>query len=95
MLWGQIQYQRRPAHVRRQEKLFYYQPDLLPSYQYGPGNWTTWTSWNKEQAEAVNRAYDYPHVVAAYWSVYRLARNHPGLVLATRGSGTSTTPSTP
>ena len=29
-----------------------------------------------------NRAYDYPHVVAAYWTMYRLARNHPGLVTA-------------
>ena len=40
----------------------------------------TWTSWNKDQADAVNRAYDYPHVVAAYWAMYRLARNYPGLV---------------
>ena len=28
----------------------------------------------------VDRSYDYPHVAAAYWVLYRLARNHQGLV---------------
>jgi hypothetical protein len=28
----------------------------------------------------VDRSYDYPHVAAAYWVLYRLARNHAGLV---------------
>ena len=62
------------------KSLFFYQPDAMPNYTYEAGNWTSWTSWNKQAAEAVDRAYDYPHVVAAYWSMYRLARNHPGLV---------------
>jgi hypothetical protein len=36
----------------------------------------------QEAADAVNRAYDYPHVVAAYWTMYRLARKSSGLVTA-------------
>ncbi len=80
VIWGQLQYSEGPRMYGVKKSLFYYQPDLLPSFRYEPGNWMTWTSWNKDQAEAVDRAYDYPHVVAAYWSMYRLARNYPGLV---------------
>jgi hypothetical protein len=80
VVWGRLQYSEGPRMYGVRKSLFYYQPDLLPNYQYQPGNWTTWTSWNKEQADAINRAYDYPHVVAAYWTMYRLARNYPGLV---------------
>ena len=43
-------------------------------------DWTSWTSWNKKASEQVDRSYDYPHVAAAYWVFYRLARNHDGLV---------------
>jgi Family of unknown function (DUF5695) len=82
VVWGRLQYSDGPRKYGVKKSLFFYQPDLLPDYQYQPGNWTTWSSWNKEQADAVNRAYDYPHVVAAYWTMYRLARNHPGLVTA-------------
>ena len=82
VIWGRLQYSEGPRMYGVKKSLFFYQPDLLPNYQYQPGNWTTWTSWNKEAADAVNRAYDYPHVVAAYWTMYRLARNHPGLVTA-------------
>jgi hypothetical protein len=28
----------------------------------------------------VDRSYDYPHVAAAYWVLYCLSRNHPGLI---------------
>jgi hypothetical protein len=43
-------------------------------------NWTTWMSWNKKASEQVDRSFDYPHVAAAYWVLYHLARNHTGLV---------------
>ena len=44
-------------------------------------NWGTWSSWNKKAAyDAVDRSYDYPHVAALHWSMYRLARNYKGLV---------------
>jgi hypothetical protein len=80
VIWGRLQYAEGPRMYGVKKSLFYYQPDALPNYQYQPGNWTSWTSWNKQAAESVDRAYDYPHVVAAYWTMYRLARNYPGLV---------------
>jgi hypothetical protein len=52
-----------------------------PDFKYDPTiDWTTWTSWKKADAESIKRGYNYPHVIAAYWSMYRLARNHQGLV---------------
>ena len=80
VIWGRLQYSEGPRMYGVKKSLFFYQPDLMPNFQYQPGNWTTWTSWNKQAADSVDRAYDYPHVVAAYWTMYRLARNHPGLV---------------
>ena len=43
-------------------------------------DWSTWTSWDQAHSERVDRSYDYPHVVAADWVLYRLARNYEGLV---------------
>lgn len=81
VLWGGIQFKDDPKPFGVRKSVFYYQPDELPPNFYRSDlNWTSWTSWNKKQSEAVDRAYDYPHVVAAYWVLYRLARNHTGLV---------------
>jgi hypothetical protein len=80
VIWGRLQYSEGPRMYGVRKSLFFYQPDAVPGYEYQPGNWTSWTSWNKQASEAVDRAYDYPHVVAAYWTMYRLARNYPGLV---------------
>ena len=68
-----------PHGVRK--SLFYYQPDQMPpGYYRSDFDWSTWTSWDKKGSERVDRSYDYPHVAAAYWVFYRLARNHHGLV---------------
>jgi len=80
VVWGKLQYSDGPLKWGVKKSIFYYDPAAMPNYQYQPGNWTSWTSWNKQAADAVDRAYDYPHVVAAYWSMYRLARNNPGLI---------------
>jgi len=81
VLWGGIQYADGERKYGVRKSLFYYAPDEFPNFPYDPTrNWTTWASWNKEGAEVVNRAYNYAHVVAAYWSMYRLARNYDGLV---------------
>jgi hypothetical protein len=81
VLWGNLQYSEGPRQYGVKKSLFYYDPAALPSFSYDSSfNWKTWTSWNKASAEAVNRAYDYPHVVAAYWAMYRIARNYQGLV---------------
>jgi hypothetical protein len=81
VLWGQLQYNDGPEKFGVKKSLFFYQPDLLPkNYYRADFDWRSWTSWNKKAAWAVDRSYDYPHVAAAYWVLYRLARDHQGLV---------------
>jgi len=81
VLWGRIQYSRGPDRWGVRKSLFYYQPGpILGSYYRSDFDWTSWTSWSKKQSEAVDRSFDYPHVAAAYWVLYRLARYHRGLI---------------
>ena len=81
VLWGGLQYKDSPNRYGVRKSLFYYSPQDVPGYKYDPSlDWTTWTSWKKVDAESIGRGYNYPHVIAAYWSLYRLARNHQGLV---------------
>ncbi|HKR22733.1 MAG TPA: DUF5695 domain-containing protein [Pyrinomonadaceae bacterium] len=81
VLWGGLQYKDGPNKYGVRKSLFYYSPADVPGFQYDQSlNWTTWTSWKKTDAESIGRGYNYPHVVAAYWSLYRLARNHKDLV---------------
>jgi hypothetical protein len=81
VLWGGIQYKDGPQRYGVRKSLFYYQPNELPwGYYRSDLDWSSWTSWDKKASEAVDRSYNYPHVAAAYWVLYRLARNHQGLV---------------
>jgi hypothetical protein len=81
VLWGGIQYNKGERKFGVRKSLFYYMPEGMPEGYYDSAfDWTTWTSWDKKGAEDVGRSYNYPHVAAAYWSMYRLARNHAGLV---------------
>ncbi len=81
VLWGRIQYAEGDRMYGVRKSLFFYAPDEFPGYSYDPEkNWTTWASWNRAGAEIQNRAYNYAHVVGAYWSMYRLARNSQGLI---------------
>jgi len=81
VLWGGLQSNGGPNAYGVRKSLFYYQPDQMPpNYYNGSFDWKSWTSWNKQASEAVDRSYDYPHVAAAYWVLYRLARNHQGLI---------------
>jgi hypothetical protein len=81
VLWGGLQFKDGPHQYGVRKSLFYYQPEEMPAGYYNKDfNWTSWTSWNKKASEQVDRSYDYPHVAAAYWVMYRLARNHEGLV---------------
>ena len=43
-------------------------------------NWGGWPSWNRSQASATDRAYNYVHVAAAYWALYRVGRGYPALL---------------
>lgn len=81
VLWGGLQYKDGPNKYGVRKSMLFYSPADVPGFQYDPSqNWTTWTSWKKADAESIGRGYNYPHVVAAYWSMYRVARNHEGLV---------------
>jgi hypothetical protein len=84
VLWGGIQYKDGPKKYTVVNSMFYYDPEKITNYYTNGLRYEGWTAWNKSRALTGGRdrprAYNYPHVVAAYWSLYRLARNHPGLV---------------
>jgi hypothetical protein len=82
-LWGGLQYTDAhpdtPYGVRK--SLFFWEPDAMPAGTYSPDvPYGGWSSWSREHAESVGRSYNYPHVAAAYWVLYRLARTRDGLV---------------
>ncbi|GAA5520395.1 DUF5695 domain-containing protein [Aliifodinibius salicampi] len=80
-LWGGIQYSEGEQKYGVRKSMFYYEPDEMPEGTYSEDvNFGGWSSWSKEEARSVGRSYNYPHVAAAYWVLYRLARNHEGLV---------------
>lgn len=80
VLWGNLQFTEGPKAYGVRKSVFYYDPALLPHFRYdGRFDWRSWTSWSKRTTEDIGRGYNYPHVVAAYWSLYRIARNHTGL----------------
>ena len=81
VLWGDLQHKDGPLKYGVKKSLFYYQPDQMPPDFYRSDfDWSTWTSWDKKASERADRSYDYPHVAAANWVLYRLARNNTGLV---------------
>jgi hypothetical protein len=80
VLWGGLQFKDGPNKFGVRKSIFYYQPDQFPAGTYRKDlDWSSWESWNKQASEDVGRSYNYPHVVAAYWALYRVARNHPGM----------------
>jgi len=80
-LWGNIQYSDGPQKYGVKKSVFYYEPDSMPVGTYDPEvNYKVWSAWNKKGADDVGRSYNYPHVAAAHWTLYRLARHHQGLV---------------
>ncbi|MBD1431239.1 hypothetical protein H8B06_00240 [Sphingobacterium sp. DN00404] len=63
------------------KSLFYYEPDAMPQGTYSDTiNWNVWSAWPKKEADNIGRSYNYPHVAAAHWVLYRLARNYNNLV---------------
>jgi hypothetical protein len=81
VLWGGLQQKDGPEKYGVRKSLFYYDPQNLPAGYYRKDlDWGSWESWNKKGSEDLGRSYNYPHVVAAYWALYRLAREHQGLV---------------
>jgi hypothetical protein len=80
-LWGGIQYNEGQKKYGVRKSMFYYAPEKFPEGTYSKDiNYGTWAAWDQEQAESTGRSYNYPHVAAAHWVMYRLARYHKGLV---------------
>ncbi len=80
VLWGHLQFKDGPNKFGVRKSLFYYQPDKVSGFDYRKDlDWSSWESWSQEGSEDVGRSYNYPHVVAAYWALYRIARDHQAL----------------
>ncbi|WP_183575080.1 DUF5695 domain-containing protein [Mucilaginibacter sp. X5P1] len=80
-LWGVIQHDEGKQKYGVKKSVYYYEPKEMPAGTYSDSvNHKTWTAWNHEAANDVGRSYNYPHVAAAWWVMYRLSRNHVGLV---------------
>lgn len=81
VMFGRIQLKDGPKKYGVRKSLFYYAPDSLPKGTYSNSlNFKTWSAWPKKEADNLGRSYNYPHVAAAHWVMYRLARNYQGLV---------------
>ncbi|KLT65342.1 DUF5695 domain-containing protein [Pedobacter sp. BMA] len=81
VMFGRIQLKEGPKKYGVRKSLFYYAPDSLPKGTYSNSlNFKTWSAWPKKEADNLERSYNYPHVAAAHWVMYRLARNYQGLV---------------
>lgn len=79
-LWGGIQYSDGANKYGVKKSLFYYEPDSMPKGTYREDiNWKVWSAWPKKEADKPGRSYNYPHVAAAHWVLYKLARDHEGL----------------
>lgn len=80
-LWGGLQYSSGDEKYGVKKSLFYYEPDKMPKGTYSDTlNYKTWAAWDNKHANDTGRSFNYPHVAAAYWVMYRLARYHEGLV---------------
>lgn len=80
-LWGHIQVSEGPEKYGVRKSIFYYDPEHFPAGTYDPKlNWKTWASWDKKGADDIGRSFNYPHVAAAWWMLYRVGRYHEGLV---------------
>jgi hypothetical protein len=87
VIWGGLQYKDGAQQYGVKRSLFYYEPGSMPGYYSSSIQWidsstgqTYWGAWNRAHTLEVPRSYNYPHVAALYWAMYRLARNNTGLV---------------
>ena len=74
-VWGGLQYAEGPLQYGVRKSLFWWDPDGMPAGTYADSiRYGSWSSWSPEHAATVGRSYNYPHVAALYWTMYRLAR---------------------
>jgi len=81
VLWDGLQYADGDNAYGVRKSMFFYEPEEFPAGTYSEDvRYGGWSSWDRDEAMSVVRSYDYPHVAAAHWVMYRLARNHNGMV---------------
>jgi len=81
VVWGGLQYAEGEWVYGVRKSMFYYEPDSMPAGTYSEDvRYGGWSSWKRAEALSVVRSYNYPHVAALHWVLYRLARNTQGLV---------------
>lgn len=79
-LWGHLQVSEGEHIYGVHKSLFYYDPDHMPAGTYDPAlDWKTWSAWSPTDAADLGRSFNYVHVAAAWWTLYRLGRYHEGL----------------
>jgi hypothetical protein len=62
------------------KSVMFYDPKTMPEGTYDPKlKWDVWSAWDREGAADLGRSYNYPHIAAAWWTLYRLGRYHDGL----------------
>lgn len=80
-LYGRIQHKDGENQYGVVKSLFYYEPDSMPIGTYSDAiNYKTWSAWPKKEANSLGRSYNYPHVAAAHWVLYKLSKNYKNLV---------------
>jgi hypothetical protein len=80
-MWGKIQVSSDSSKYGVRKSLYYYEPDSMPAGTYSKDvNYKSWAAWPRKEADNLGRSYNYPHVAAAHWVLYRSARFHTGLV---------------
>ena len=80
-MFGRIQHKEGKNKYGVVKSLFYYEPDSMPAGTYSEDiNYKTWSAWPKKEADNIGRSYNYPHVAAAHWVLYKLSRNYNNLV---------------
>ncbi|MHA4896848.1 DUF5695 domain-containing protein [Pedobacter sp. PWIIR3] len=80
-IWGKIQVSADSGKYGVKKSLFYYEPGTMPEGTYSKDiNYKSWAAWPLKEANNLGRSYNYPHVAAAHWVLYREARYHQGLV---------------
>jgi hypothetical protein len=77
---GRLQVAEGPKQGAVKKSLFYYAPKKFPGFYDPKEDWSGWTAWSEEASNDLGRSYNYPHVAIGHWVLYRLARNHHGLV---------------
>ncbi|KAL5366247.1 hypothetical protein BJX96DRAFT_182433 [Aspergillus floccosus] len=63
------------------KSIFFYKPSAVAEYPYSSTiDWGNWWSWNRADSYSTDRAYDYIHVIATYWALYRAGRDQPEML---------------